>query len=329
MLLLLPKKHIMIFLRLIFFKNILSDYPFESFTQPTLLNISPVFAASVKLVFVPDKESLLYCFPIKSDDYTTFSGQSSVHYQLREPISGIFALLPVIADNINKDNAEKAITNLESVYHQSYKLLRGINNISLCVKIMSGSMPSVDFIDLSSILQSLADGIKTVEKNVSISANIADNVFINANDAMISNALLNFVANSISYKSDQAVKITIDLSVKGSNAILSYSDNSIGIKSEFLSKIFHPYFSVDPFDGNTNEPSLGLGLFIAKSAFDQAGANIVTYSEFGKGINYMISIPLSHSTRQALESTSADFLLNRYSDLFIQLCDSCTLPSIN
>ena len=65
-----------------------------------------------------------------------------------------------------------------------------------------------------------------------------------------------------------------------------------------------------------------------KNAFEAAGGKIMTSSVFGKGIKYIVTMPAVADNGRILESNSSEFLLNRYSELFVQLCDSCQLPML-
>ena len=136
------------------------------------------------------------------------------------------------------------------------------------------------------------------------------------------------MANSINFKGDDDVVINISLKNNGDNVVLSYSDNSKGIKDENLPYVFKPYYSMDPYSGNGSESSLGLGLFIVKNGFESAGGKIITTSVFGKGVKYIVTMSAAEDNGHVMESSTSEFLLNRYSELFVQLCDSCQLPDL-
>ena len=309
-----------------FFRNLLDEYTDEDFESPVELDAGIADIRDVKLVFLKDEDGLK-CWPVRSRVYGD-NRQRNVHYRLREPISSIFAMLPVITDNINKEDGDKAILNLETLSQQSYKLLKNVTNISLVGRILTGNMPKAETIDLSSLVDNLMLAVKTVERRVKINCNTDSDVYIRANKNLITIALLNLVANSINFKGDDDVAINITLENKGDNVVLSYADNSKGIKDENLPYIFKPYYSADPYADGRNESSLGLGLFIAKNGFESAGGKIITSSVFGKGVKYIITIPVAQNDGHVLESSSSEFLLNRYSELFVQLCDSCQLPDL-
>ena len=309
-----------------FFENILNGFTSEDFDAPVNIDATLMGITDSSLIFNKKDENII-CYIVKRKNTKTNIRQN-ISYRIREPVSGIFSVLPVIADNINKSNTERAISNLESVNQQSYSLLRRINNISLTSKILNNSLPSVSSIDFSLLLENIVTSVKTIEKNVVIESDIEKNIYINANHVMITNAVLNLISNSINFKTDENVKISIKLNKNKGNAVFSYSDNSKGIKEEHMPYIFNPYYSKDPYGEDNLDPYLGVGLFIAKTAFEQAEGKILLTSVFGEGISYTISIPMEKDDNDIFESSVSDFLMNRYSDIFIQLSDSCILPSL-
>ena len=309
-----------------FFRNILNGYSCDDFEMPVELDAGLGDIRDTRLIFLKDDKTVK-CWPVKSKIYGD-NRVKNIHYGLREPISSIFAMLPVITDNINKTDNDKAISNLEMVNVQSYKLLKNVNNISLAARILAGELPGTDVLNLSSLTENLVMAVKAVEKNVSINCNADSNVFIQANKGLITNAVLNLIANSINFKADEDVVINISLKKEADKAVFTFSDNSKGIKDEYLPFIFKPYYSKDPFADGESDPSLGLGLFIVKTAFEAAGGKILTSSVFGKGVKYIITLPLAEDNGNIMESMFSEFLLNRYSELFVQLCDSCQLPSL-
>ena len=310
-----------------FFKDLLTGCSSVDFSQPVRLNADLSGACPVSLVFFRGDEGI-NCIVAENRNHGAANAQRNLQYQLREPISGIFALLPVISDNINKADTNKAVANLQSIYSQSYKLLRSVSNISMASNIFSGAVPRKETCDFSELVSELCESVKMVVRNINIEYTAEKNLYIHANYQMICCAFLNLISNSINYKNDEDVYIKVTLAKKDNMAVLTYADNSKGIKDDYLPFVFRPYFSKDPYNDGESDPSLGMGLFIAKSAFEQAGGNILLTSKFGQGVKYTISLPIDNISSQILESSKTDFLLNKYSDLFIQLCDCRQLPGL-
>ncbi len=307
--------------------TVFSRYNADDFTSFRLLNSVLIGDYDIKLAAVADGD-VIKCFVLNNDIFPGNQMLNVISYQMREPISSIFALLPIITDNVNRSDSDKAIAYLDGIYSKSYKLLRNVTNISTATKIMEGNSFRWDRINLSQLVDSLITSVLTVEKNVKIESETEENIIINGNLSLLTNGILNLFANSFDYRQDRNVEIKIKLTLKGNKAVLTYSDNSKGIKEQFLPLVFNPYFSKDPYADGEDDPSLGLGLFIAKSAFTHAGGSILLTSKFGDGVKYSVSFPVCRYEETVLESNATDFLLNRYSEVFVQLCDSCSLPSL-
>ncbi len=303
-----------------YFKELFKDYSIRDFESPRIVHLK-----DNKDLFIYKSGEFVKCalFP-----NTNNKDSNIINYRMREPISSIFALLPMIVDNINSDDGDKAVSHIEEVYSKSYKLLRNITNLSLAEKIESANNFIIAPINLSSLVESLVLSVKTVVRDIDINCDIQNDVCVKANKGLLVNGILNIITNSIVYRNDEKPSVDISVSTKGDNAVLTYSDNSKGIKDRIIGDIFRPFYSRDPYDDGGLNRELGLGLYIAKAAFDRAGGNIFLTSTFGKGIKYTISMPLYNGEEMVIESNPSDFLLNKFSEVFVQLCEHCRLPSI-
>lgn len=310
------------------YDNILHEFSLDYFEKP--ITISGIAAGLINTSFLfVKKDNNLICYPTKHISTKSSKIWQKINRSMREPVSSIFAILPLILDDINRKDEENCYDNLTQVNKTTYGLLRTVTNLSLCEKIFEKGPDSDDIINLSSLITSIAESVDMIERNIHFICDIQDNIFIKGNKNLTVNGFFNMISNSINYSVEDNTTISIKLKKEKSKIVLTYSDNSIGIKDNIISHIFEPYFSKDPYDDTDEDPSLGLGLFILKSAIEAARGSVFLSSKFGEGVKYTISFPIqSECITNVFESDAKDFLLNRYSELFIQLYDSCTLPSI-
>ncbi|MBQ5783162.1 MAG: sensor histidine kinase, partial [Oscillospiraceae bacterium] len=158
---------------------------------------------------------------------------------------------------------------------------------------------------------------------------IEDGIVVNVSKTLFTAAVFNLIANSLDYRGQDDVKVSVSLRSNGDRCTLIYRDNSIGIKDELIEQVFNPFFSCDPYNDGEMTGKMGTGLYIVKQAVVQAGGTVLLQSEFGKGINLVISLPQADVCRgNAVKSMAKDFVLNRYSEVFVQLCEHCTLPDL-
>ncbi|MBQ9845348.1 MAG: HAMP domain-containing histidine kinase [Oscillospiraceae bacterium] len=258
------------------------------------------------------------------------SYMDQINIQFREPATSIFASMPLMVNSINSQNAEKAIEGLENIYQNTYRILRGLNNMSMAAKLMDGYQFKREPIDLSGLVNGVFGSSQMILPSyVSIEKSIEDGCFADGNTSLLTVGLLNILLNSIDYRQEDNVKISVSLKKADGRSVLVYTDNSLGVKDELAGDIFTPLFTANPY--NDGEPSTkpGLGLYIAQQAVKQAGGTMLLQTEFAEGVKYIISLPDSiASDTKTLKSYTAELLMNRYSDIFVQLCEHCRLPDL-
>lgn len=250
--------------------------------------------------------------------------------QLREPVTNIFASLPLLAESINSQNTEKSIETLQAVYHKSYQMLKSINNMSLAAKLSAKSEFAKDAVDFSSLTESVFESAELVLPDYfALNMQIESGCIVNGNISLLTSLLFNMLLNSFDYRAENDVKVSVSLRQAGGKCILTYKDNSVGMKPELSQRVFEPYFSTNPYNDGEPADKLGLGLYIAKQAVLHAGGTILLQTEFGKGVNIVVSVPEADSKDvNVIKSRAKDFILNKYSTMFVTLCDYCTLPDL-
>ncbi len=317
------------------FSYITKDFLMNIFKKNEITNVDDVILVDIKehfnfpviLMFIPYEDNKIVCIPKNNIIHNQRKKNKVLEVNLREPMTSIFSMFPVLADNINNEKTEKAITNLESMQRQSYVLLKNINNISLANKLLMGDEFSLVSVDISSAIKSIIDSVNQVLTGVKINFQIQDNLIIKVSKNLITNGILALISNSIKFKKEK-VEINIEIFEKNNRCVINYSDNSIGIKDEIISDVFNSYFSKDPYNEEELSFDTGVGLFILKTAVQTAKGNIFLTSEHSKGVKYSISIPIDNSMEDVFLSKASDFLFNRYSEVFIQLSEFCILPDL-
>ena len=108
----------------------------------------------------------------------------------------------------------------------------------------------------------------------------------------------NLIVNSLfhAFDEDSSGNITISCQRGENDLTLSYRDDGKGIAPEIIDSIFEPFFTT-----KRNAGGSGLGLYIVKTTIAKMGGQIKCASELGKGVEFLITIPVSASSR-ALES---------------------------
>ena len=132
---------------------------------------------------------------------------------------------------------------------------------------------------------------KLKQSNHSVTINSDESVSLNTFPGTISQVVTNLVMNSVIHGFEERADGIISIDIKklpNNHVSLVFKDNGRGIEKENLSKIFDPFFTTKRGSGGS-----GLGLNIIYNLISQKlNGTITCESEIGKGVNFLIEIPL-------------------------------------
>ena len=221
---------------------------------------------------------------------------SSMSHEIRTPLNAIIGLSEDISSY--KENAPKEIIeDVEDIQNASNTLLEIVGNILDINKIESNEMKveeiSYNFEDEITKLikmQRTRIGNKAITLNYNFSKDLPDNLI--GDKVHIKEIINNLLSNAIKY-TDKG-EITLDVKCKNKSNICNLTiivrDTGRGIKKENIDKLFTKFNRLDS-DMNSTIEGTGLGLAITKNLVEMLGGNINVSSEFGKGSEFIVTIP--------------------------------------
>jgi signal transduction histidine kinase len=106
----------------------------------------------------------------------------------------------------------------------------------------------------------------------------------------IERVMLNLLSNSIKF-TKQGGSMRVNMYDKGESIIISIKDTGIGIPNDKTGIIFDRFRQVDKSLTRKQEGS-GIGLSIVKSLIELHGGKISVLSEYGKGTEFIIELPV-------------------------------------
>ena len=111
------------------------------------------------------------------------------------------------------------------------------------------------------------------------------NVYFRFDFNRLKEVFYNLLSNAIKFTKN---KIIVKSFFDRNNAYFSVKDNGVGLKREELSSIFEKFYQTDIGKalGGT-----GVGLSIVKEIVEAHGGKIKVKSVFGKGTEFIVSIP--------------------------------------
>ena len=251
---------------------------------------------------------------------------ANMSHEIRTPMNAIIGMSELALRDT--DISENAKDCLGQIQNSGKNLLSIINDILDFSKIESGMMELVeeDF-DLASTLHDVVNmimyriGDKNLELMVHVDPSIPKGLV--GDSLRIRQMLLNLLTNAVKYTPKGVITLNVTKIVReyGVNLNISVKDTGIGIKPENLDKLFNSFQQVDT-KKNRSVEGTGLGLVITKRLVSSMGGFINVTSEYGKGSEFHLCIPLKVKNKSpfiqvenAYEISAACFIsLEKFSD---------------
>lgn len=110
------------------------------------------------------------------------------------------------------------------------------------------------------------------------------------NEGWFKQMVVNLVDNAIKYTNEDG-EVRVNISHVGDEIQLSVKDNGVGISEEHLERLFERFYRVDKARSRSIGGT-GLGLAIVKHVVISFGGSIDVLSEYGKGTEFVVRLPL-------------------------------------
>jgi signal transduction histidine kinase/ActR/RegA family two-component response regulator len=133
--------------------------------------------------------------------------------------------------------------------------------------------------------------------HISVDLQIHSNAMVMGDDSELREVLINMVFNAIDAMPEGGT-LTLATSVLGETVSITISDTGVGMYSEVKSRVFDPFFTTKGTAG------LGLGLAVSFGIIRRHGGNIDVESQYGKGSQFRITLPLASVAKLELPSVN-------------------------
>ena len=217
---------------------------------------------------------------------------SIISHDLRSPFNSLLGLTEYISHSYDEMTPQDIRSSITSIYNSSKQVYGLILNLLEWSMIQSGRIT----VDRSIInLKDLGNEIKNLyeeaanQKQLELTININEEIFVHADKYMIDTIIRNFVSNSIKF-TNSGGKIIVKGIINGDNAEVSVTDTGIGISLEDQKNLFRIDEQLRR-DGTANEKGTGLGLILCKEFAEKNGGVVWVESEVGKGSRFSVTLP--------------------------------------
>lgn len=223
---------------------------------------------------------------------------ANITHEFRTPLNVILASIQLCKFYFDKErtpNTNNLSKHLKTMKQNCYRLMRLVNNLIDTTKIDVGFLEKhASNHNIVKIVEDIVMSIQEFTENKGINLSFEKNIeakVIACDVDKIERIMLNLISNSIKF-TDQGGSIFVKVQDKGDTILISVKDTGIGIPEDKQSVIFERFVQVEQ-TLTKNKDGSGIGLAMVKSFVEMHGGSIYAVSEFGKGSEFFVELPVT------------------------------------
>ncbi len=236
---------------------------------------------------------------------------SIISHDLRTPFSSILGFTDLLLhdDTLTHEERDQYVKYIQE---SSNAMLSLVNSLLDWTRLQTGRIHfEPERIEaLYVVTKSInAMGGAAFQKDINISSDINENLFLYVDKDLISQVFNNLISNAIKFtKPGGSIHVSATPSELSRFYEFSVKDTGIGIRPEDSKKLF----GVDTkftTEGTAGEKGTGLGLSLVKEIIEKHGGSIRVESEPGNGTNFLFTLPVAAANILLIDSNSTDRIL--------------------
>ncbi len=216
---------------------------------------------------------------------------------MRSPLTLMrgYATMLELVGNLNKQQmgyVRKIVTGVES-------MSRLVENLLDLGRIEAEVGLKLEMLSVHDIVATVTEALElhAQQKNIAlhVSSSAQTTPLIEADQALLQQALQNLVENAIKYTLEGG-EIWVRYGVKDTRMVFEVQDTGVGISPINQQRLFEKFYRVERRDV-TEQRGTGLGLAIVKSIAEQHGGEVWVKSELDAGSIFCFAIPIRHAKK--------------------------------
>jgi PAS domain S-box-containing protein len=236
---------------------------------------------------------------------------SIVSHDLRSPFSSILGFTDLLLNDDELTEEEKK-QYARYIQESSKSMLALVNSLLDWTRLQTGRIRfEPEKFHASGVVDEAVQVLagSALQKKITIINEVSKDVVVFADKGLLMQVLNNLISNAIKF-TRQGGEILISVKPSDKLRFLEFSvkDNGVGIQESNLNNLFRVETKFTS-EGTAGEKGSGLGLSLVKEIIEKHGGTIRVESEYGKGSNFLFTIPVTPSNILLVDDSSTDRLL--------------------
>ncbi len=222
---------------------------------------------------------------------------AGVAHEIKNPLAAMSIHLQLL----NKAFERKETLKIDDAARYINVLSEEIDRLnSIVVDFLFAVRPMDTQLKLTSIskaVNEICDFVEPelTENKVQLIRDIKSTPKVELDNNLFRQALLNIIKNAMN-AIEKKGKIVVCVKHLGDEVVITVKDTGKGMSKETQNKIFEPYFT-------TKASGTGLGLTVVYKVIKEHKGEIRVHSDKGKGSEFIITLPVPHSERLAIDDS--------------------------
>jgi PAS domain S-box-containing protein len=225
---------------------------------------------------------------------------AGIAHEINNPLTGVIGFSELLLEANLPPEIKEQVKIIADGSHRVKDIVRRVLTFARQNKLAKTSANVNELIDNTIEIRSYV--LRTA--NIEVVRNYDPSLpWVTADPGQLQQVFLNLIVNAefAMKKAHDKGSLTITTENKDVHIRISFRDDGPGMSQEIIKKIFNPFFTTkDPGEGT------GLGLSLSRSIILEHNGTIEVESEPGKGANFIITLPVTPTTKEAISETAAD-----------------------
>ena len=215
-------------------------------------------------------------------------------HELRTPMTIIYGYTELL--RMGSDNLDEQQEMLSVIHSQSKSMINLLNDMLDIARIEAQAVGlyQMEQQQIAPRLQTLAETFITPDNHNKVILKLSPNLpEVKVDVAKIEQAIKNCLSNAYKFspkRGEVTMRVEEVTHGKQRKLLIAIEDQGIGMTPEQLERVFEKFYRADP---SGKIPGTGLGMAIIKSIIEQHGGTIEIASEYGKGTQVMLYLPVT------------------------------------
>jgi len=222
---------------------------------------------------------------------------ANMSHELRTPLNAIIGYSEMLQEDACDQGMNDFVADLQKIDSAGKHLLALINDILDLSKIEAGKMELLpETFKMATLLGNIFNTVQPLmdRKNNTFKPDLTNNLGESHNDPIkVKQILFNLLSNAAKFTENGCIQLIVQRIEKDAQEWFRFTlvDNGIGMTDEQQQKLFTPFTQAD-VSTTRKYGGTGLGLTITKKFIELMGGTIEVQSEFGRGSQFIIYLPV-------------------------------------